>query len=257
MNKIFSQDSKKFIIYHTHFFKENKAPSFIFSHGLMSSMASSKAISLEKYCIEKRYNYIKYDNFGSGDSSGAFTEQTITTWLNGLEMVIDQVASGPVILIGSSKGAWLSLLAATTRPELVKGLICIATATDFTEELIWKNLNDKQKLDLTNNGVTNVSGTNPSCNYQYPITKQLIEDGRKYLMLNKAEIPIHCPVHFIHGMQDIDVPYEISMLTAKKIKSQQIAIKLVKDGDHKLSRSNDIQLIASSLEEILVSNEKL
>lgn len=256
MEKIFAKypdkpDDSKFIAYDTLKSKKNKAPYIIFSHGLMSDRGSSKALAIESYCSAMDLNYIRYDNFGSGDSSGKFQDQNISSWLEGLMMVIDQLATGEVILVGSSKGGWLTLLAARNHPKKIKGIVNVASATDFTEEVIWNELSEAQKREMLKDGYTKVTGKGDGCNNFYPISYQLIEDGRKHLILNKEHLKIDCPVHLVHGMKDVDVPHTYSMRTAEKIKGDQVVIKLIKDGDHRLARPQDIQIIANSIEEIM------
>lgn len=244
-------DDNKFIAYDTLKSSKNKEPYIIFSHGLMSNRYSSKALAIESFCTNNDLNYIRFDNFGSGDSSGNFQEQNISSWLEGLMMIVDQLTSGKVILVGSSKGAWLTLLAAQNHPKKIQGIVNIASATDFTEEVIWNQLSEQQQQEMLQKGSTNVTGKNQECNYVYPISRQLIEDGRKHLLLNKPYIDINCPIHFIHGMKDCDVPYSYSTRTADKIKGSNVVTKLVKDGDHKLSRPQDIEIISNSIKEIL------
>lgn len=254
MKKIHTPNGEKFIAYDSLFFSKNKGPSIIFCHGLMSDMNSSKAIALQEYCRQQEYNYIRFDNFGSGNSSGRFDEQTITSWVHGVTMIIDQLAPNGTILIGSSKGGWISLIAAMQRPKSIKAVITIAAATDFTEEIIWKNLTQKQRDQLATVGITNVTGKGSGCEHTYPINIDLINDGKQYLMFNESTVNINCPVHLIHGMKDVDVPYSFSIKTAERLASNQVVIKLIKDGDHKLARTSDIKIIANSIEEVRAYN---
>ena len=261
MKKIFAKNSSQriennlddddFIVYHNVKSTKNKAPYIIFSHGLMSDKNSSKALAIEEYCVEKDLNYIRYDNFGSGESSGDFPDQNMSSWLAGLKMVIDQLTTGEVILVGSSKGGWLTLLAALNYPDRIKAIVVISAAVDFTEEAIWEKLPPNQQQEMREKGVTEMAGEGDGCDYVVPISYQLIQDGRKHLLLRKDEIAIDCPVHLIHGMQDIDVPHSYSMRAAEKIRSSHVITKLVKDGDHRLSRPEDIRIITNSIEEVM------
>lgn len=253
MPKLYFPDKKKFISYNKHKFKENKAPYIIFHHGLMSSMQSSKAIAIEQYCINKKINYIKFDNLGHGESYGDFTEQTISSWLEGLNLVIDKLVEKEFLLIGSSMGAWISLLAAKQKYDIMKGLVLLSAAPDFTENLIWQKMSEQQQQELFEKNIINFQGADKDCNYVYPISKSLIEDGRKYLLLNKNNININCPIHLIHGMNDIDVPHQISMQLAEKISHDKITIKLIKDANHSLSRNYDLNIVFNSIEEIISS----
>jgi pimeloyl-ACP methyl ester carboxylesterase len=243
-------NNEQIIAYHNHFVAKKEAPYLIFHHGLMSNMNGDKALFVENYCKQRGYNFIRYDNYGHGASSGKFIAQTISSWLEGLLQVIEQLTTGPVILVGSSLGAWISVLAATIAPKRIVGIITISAAFDFTEELIWNGIELEQKEKLEKEGVCEVGGTNPNCARKYPISLKLIEDARQHLLLNRNNIDITCPVHLIHGMQDIDVPYTISTRGAEKIKSNNVVIKLIKDGNHSLSRPSDLQLLCNSIEEI-------
>ena len=243
-------NNEQIIAYHNHFVTKKEAPYLIFHHGLMSNMNGDKALFVENYCKQRGYNFIRYDNYGHGASSGKFIDQTISSWLEGLLFVIEQLTAGPVILVGSSLGAWISVLAATIAPKRIVGIITISAAFDFTEELIWNGIELEQKEKLEKEGVCEVGGANPNCSRKYPISLKLIEDARQHLLLNRNNIDITCPVHLIHGMQDIDVPYTISIRGAGKIKSNNVVIKLIKDGTHSLSRPSDLQLLCNSIEEI-------
>lgn len=249
---ILHSNNKKAIAYHNHFVVKKKAPCLIFHHGLMSSMNGDKALFVENYCKKKGYNFIRYDNYGHGASSGKFIDQTVSCWVEGLLVVIRQLTAGPVILVGSSLGGWISVLAAMIVPERIAGIITISAAFDFTEELIWNGIDSEQKSRLQKDGICEIGGTNQDCSRKYPISLKLIEDARQHLLLNRNNIDIKCPIHLIHGMKDIDVPYSISMRGAEKIKSDNVVIKLIKDGSHSLSRASDLQLLCNSIEEICI-----
>ena len=249
MNKLYDNTGNNFIAYNKHISDKKEVPTIIFLHGLMSNMNGEKALALEKYAIDKGYEFIRFDNFGHGSSSGKFTDQTISSWLEGLVLVIEKLASDKIIIIGSSMGAWIGLLGAIKFPEKIAGLVCIAAAADFTEELIWQALTEAEKAEFIQNGSYTIKGKNQGCHTPYPISLKLITDGRKNLLLaDNNDIPINCPVHFIHGMQDFDVPYDISLRIAEKLTSHDVIIKLIKDADHKLSRPEDLQIIFESLE---------
>lgn len=254
MKQLYTNNNEKFITYNHYISKAKNKYCIIFLHGLMSDMEGKKAIALEKYCIQKDYSYIRFDNFGCGNASGIFHQETISTWTDGLNLVIDKLATDNILLIGSSMGAWVSLIGAIEHHMTVKGLICLAPAPDFTENLIWNKLTKEQQMTMQKEGILHISGENPNCSNAYPISYDLILDGRKNMILNHNAIKINIPVHLIHGMQDIDVPYHISMSIAKKITSNNVTIKLIKDADHRLSRAHDINIITNSIEEILYNN---
>ncbi len=252
MNILRSKDGKNSIAYNKLIIDKSQAPCFIFSHGYMSDMNGTKALYIEEYCKKKSYNYIRFDNFGCGNSSGDFIQQTISAWTKGLIMVVNALCNGPVFLIGSSLGAWISFLATLALPKKILGIISISAGFDFTEELIWQTLTQEDKEILERNEIYYACGTNPECVTKYPIKMSLIEDGRKNLILNN-KIDISCPVHLIHGMQDKDVPYTISTRAAEKLVSSNVVLKLIKDGAHNLSRPSDLEIIYHSIDEMVCS----
>lgn len=250
MNILYTENKDKFIAYHKLKPSKRKAHSIVFHHGLMSDMNGSKALYIEEYCKHQGYGFIRFDNFGHGKSSGEFSEQTISDWLEGLNLVVDQLTDGPVILVGSSMGAWITMLKTVQTSEKIAGLVCISAAPDFTEELMWDQMTKAEQKQLMDSGYANITGSAPDCNYTYPISYKLIKDGRNHLLLTKEKINITCPAHFIHGMQDIDVPYSISERAVSKITSNNAVLKLVKSANHSLSRPEDLKVICNSLEEL-------
>lgn len=249
MYKLYHTEKNKFITYNKYKSAKKNLPLVIFLHGLMSDMSGLKASFFENYCKKHHYNYIKFDNFGHGKSSGEFLDQTINCWLMGLQLVLDQIAEQPAIIIGSSMGAWIAMLATLKFPNKVKSLICIAPAIDFTEELIWQKLSEIEKKQMEEQGWLEITGKN--CYDKYPIAYQLILEARNHLLLNLNNINLNIPIHLIHGMQDLDVPYTISTRLAEKITSDRLVIKLIKNGDHRLAREEDLAIISNSLNELI------
>ncbi|MCC8483437.1 MAG: alpha/beta hydrolase [Rickettsia endosymbiont of Labidopullus appendiculatus] len=248
MEKIYNTENKKFITYNHYKSSKKNMPSVMFLHGLMSHMNGTKAIFLENYCKKQDYNFITFDNFGHGRSSGDFLDETIGSWLMGVELVLNKLIIQPTIIIGSSMGAWLAMLATIKFPSKICGLIALAPAIDFTEN-IWENLTESQKKQMQQQKWLDVDGRN--CNNTYPISYQLILEAKNHLLLNSNSINLKKPVHLIHGMLDVDVPYNISSKLVEKITSDIVVIKLIKDGHHNLSRESDLAIIANSLEEII------
>ncbi|PPR10828.1 MAG: hypothetical protein CFH41_01404 [Alphaproteobacteria bacterium MarineAlpha11_Bin1] len=227
---------------------DGKAPRIVFLGGLMSDMQGTKAINLENYCRAAGCGFTRLDYSGHGESSGEFRDGTISDWLADVLAVIDQCTDGPLVLVGSSMGGWIMLLTALARPDRVVGLIGIAAAPDFTRDLMWGKFNEEVKNTLIRDGVyyaPSESGDEP-----YIITMKLIEDGRDHLLLDKS-IPLNCSVRLLHGMRDESVPWMTSARLAEKISSEDVKIFLVKDGDHRLSRDQDIVYLTSILEELL------
>jgi len=251
MDILYTNSKEKFLAYNKYKTRKRKAPFIIFHHGLMSDMNGSKAMWLEDHCKRNNYNFIRFDNFGHGKSSGKFSNQTISSWQEGLNLVIDKLAKQPVLLIGSSMGAWITLLTSIKRPNDIIGMVGISSAPDFSEELIWNKLTNIQKEKMKTDGICDVGGSDPNCKHIYPISFNLIEDGRKYLLLNKDKIDIKCPVHLLHGKQDIDVPSSLSEKIFDKVTHNNVSLKLIKDGNHSLSREKDLQMICNSIDEII------
>ncbi|HJD60481.1 MAG TPA: alpha/beta hydrolase [Rickettsia endosymbiont of Omalisus fontisbellaquei] len=248
MHKLYNRTQDKFIVYNYYRIINTNIPSVIFLHGLMSSMQSTKAIYLIDYCKKNNYNFIVFDNFGCGDASGRFEDQTISDWLEGVSLILNELIDTGAILVGSSMGGWLALLAALKFPNKTKGLVCLAPASDFTQD-IWQNISLSDQNKMQKEGVLEVAGKN--CEHKYPISYKLIEDAKKHLLLTKNKIDINIPVHLIHGMLDEDVPYNVSTKLLEKITSKQIVMKLIKDGHHNLSREEDLKIISNSLEEVI------
>lgn len=233
------------IAYHL---SEGKNPCVIFMGGFKSDMTGSKALALEAYCQTHGQRFVRFDYTGHGQSSGAFIDGTIGEWAQDALAVADALGGDEFILIGSSMGAWISLLTALACPDKVKAFIGIASAPDFTEKLIWEQLDEAQKKGLTESGVFYA----PSCYGEdpYPITQKLIEDGRKHLLMD-APISLTCPVRLLHGDKDADVPWQHSVKLMELLASSDVQLRLVKDGDHRLSSPDHLQLLCNTLEEFL------
>lgn len=253
MYKIYNNSKDKFIAYNRHKSNKKDSPNVIFIHGLMSNMQGAKANYLEQYCKKRDYNFIKFDNFGHGQSSSKFTDETIGSWFLGLELVIQKLVqnNNPIVLVGSSMGAWLALLSGIKFSQKLQGIVCISAAPDFTELSIWQKLPPIKQRELQTMGYIEVSGSN--CDEKYPISYNLIKEARHHILLDKPELNITCPVHLIHGMLDRDVSHVLSQQLLEKILSKNVILKMIKDGDHGLSRSTDITIITNSIEEVLLS----
>lgn len=251
MYKLYTTSENQIIAYKYYKSKKKTDITTIFLHGLMSDMESSKAIYFYNYCVAKDISFLAFDNFGQGKSSGEFTEQTARSWLQGIDIVLNHIVAGDVVLIGSSAGAWTALLGAMSY-ERVKGLICIAPAPDFTE-MIRDSLSQEELKTLQQDGLIEI---NNDGNYPpTPISYKLIEESKKHLLLGLDKIDISCPVHLIHGLQDKIVPHEVSLKLFEKITSGQTVLKLIKDGNHSLSAPPYMQIICNSLEEVLDSGQ--
>ena len=220
-----------------------KCPTLIFLPGYMSDMTGSKATALECWAIQQNRAIVRFDYAGCGASDGTFTDYTLEDWLADVLLIIDLVVRGPVILAGSSMGGWLMLLAAMARPSDVVGLVGIAAAPDFTH---W-GFDDTAKMQLHRDG-KHVE-TTPYSDDPYITTLKFWQSGERHLLLD-APIPITCPVRLIHGQDDADVPWNIALRTAAALRSSDVQTILIKQGDHRLSRPHDIDLLCDTVAQL-------
>jgi pimeloyl-ACP methyl ester carboxylesterase len=194
---------------------------------------------------------VRFDYFGHGISSGDIALGTIGRWAEDAIAVIDTLTEGPQIIVGSSMGGWLMLLAALARSERIYALVGIAAAPDFTEDLVWPRLTPEQQEECRRTGsVTVPSKYDPS---GYTHTLGLFEDGRRHLVL-RTEIPLLCPVRLVHGMLDDAVPWQTSLRLAEGLASRDVVVTLIKEGDHRLSSEADLARLAATLDELLAAD---
>jgi pimeloyl-ACP methyl ester carboxylesterase len=182
---------------------------------------------------------LRLDYSGHGASGGRFEDGTIGLWTEDARQVIDGLTEGPLLLVGSSMGGWIGLNLALMLPERIAGFIGIAAAPDFTETLIWEPMPEAARGALLAQGIIH----SPSdYGEPLPITRGLIEDGRRHLRL-RAPIPLRCPVRLLQGQKDADVPWRTALTLADRVESEDVAVILIKDGDHRLSRDSDLALL--------------
>lgn len=222
-------------------------PGVVFLGGFMSDMTGTKATALEAHCRTRGRAFLRFDYRGHGASEGRFVDGTIGGWAADAVSVIDRLTTGPQILVGSSMGGWLMLLATLARPDRVAGLVGIAAAPDFTEDLMWEQFPEPVRRVLLRERIWH----EPSeyGDIPYPITLDLIEEGREHLLLRRP-LPIACPVRLIHGMRDRDVPWAVSQRLLEHVAAEDVALTLVKDGDHRLSRPEDIARMIAAVDEL-------
>jgi pimeloyl-ACP methyl ester carboxylesterase len=213
-------------------------------------MTGVKALFLEDYCRRWGCAYVRFDYFGHGASSGDFALGTIGRWREDAIAVIDSLTTGPQLLVGSSMSGWIMLLAALARPERVRGLVGVAAAPDFTEALLWPRLTPAQREALMADG--RVVVPSPYDPAGYPYTRALIEDGRRHLLLG-GPIPLEMPVRLLHGLADESVPWRLSLRLAECLTGRDVAVTLVKGGDHRLSTPADLALLAGTLDALAAS----
>jgi pimeloyl-ACP methyl ester carboxylesterase len=233
------------LAYHRH---AGIAPGIVFLAGLRSDMTGNKALWLDEYCRRRGRAYVRFDYFGHGASSGRFADGTVGRWVEDAVAVIDALTEGPQILVGSSIGGWLMLLAALARPARVGALVGIAAAPDATEDLLWPRLDAAQRRELLATGsVTLPSEYDPS---GYTHSRALIEEGRRHLVM-RGPIALDCPVRLLHGMRDASVPWQTSLHLAERLAGRDVSLTLVKDGDHRLSTPPDLTRLGLVLDELV------
>ena len=213
-----------------------KGPTLIFLPGYMSDMQGSKAVALEAWAIKHNRAMIRFDYSGCGESDAAFEDGALTLWRDDILLIIGLLVRGPLVLVGSSMGGWLMLLAALALGDQVKGLVGIAAAPDFTD---W-GFSAQEKGQIAKYGrIERASEYGPE---PMVTTRAFWESGQANRLLT-GEIAIDCPLRLIHGQRDADVPWQISLDTAANVRSADVQTLLIKDGDHRLSRDQDIALI--------------
>ena len=210
-------------------------------------MTGIKATTLNAHCREQGQQFTRFDYQGHGASSGQFEDGTIGLWRDDMLAVFDEVTDGPQIVVGSSMGGWMALLLTFLRAERVAGLVLIAPAPDFTTELMWKSLPEEARRQIERDGIwlrPSIYGDGP-----YPITRNLIKESHNHLVLSRP-VPFTGPVRILLGLQDETIPIDHIICTAETIKSDDIVITLIKDGDHRLSRPADLDKIRAAVDEL-------
>ncbi len=226
---------------------EGKAPGVIFLPGFRSDMQGGKALALEAHCRGVGRAFLRFDYSGHGRSDGRFTDGTVGAWRADVLDVIDRLSAGPQVLVGSSMGGWLMLLAALARPQRIAGLVGIAAAADFATRLMAQRLPPAAKETLAREGIVHLpSAYSPE---PTPVTKRLVEEARTHEVLN-APIPLACPVRLIHGTADPDVPWQLSLEVMQKLEAKDVELHLIKDGDHRLSSDHDLARLCRVTEEV-------
>jgi pimeloyl-ACP methyl ester carboxylesterase len=229
------------------------APGLFWLSGFKSDMKGTKALALDAWAAEHGRACVRFDYSGHGESGGDFAEGTIGRWLEESAAVFERFCTGPQVVIGSSMGGWMALLLAR---ELAKrqggaslaGLVLIAPAPDFTEELMWKRLPPDIRDQIESKGVW-LRPSQYGDGSPYPITRNLIEEGRNHLLLG-ATIDIGCPVHILQGAQDPDVPWRHAFALVHRLPAEDVVLTMIQDGDHRLSRPQDIARIVAAVAEM-------
>ncbi|MDW7710564.1 MAG: alpha/beta hydrolase [Deferrisomatales bacterium] len=222
-------------------------PTVVFLGGFTSDMTGTKALALGEHCRRRGRAYVRFDYFGHGASEGRFRDATLGRWLEDALAVMDEVARGPVVLVGSSMGGWLMVRAALARPERVRGLVGVAAAPDFTEELIEPALDANARRSLAEGGVVwlpNPYGTEPT-----PVTASFLGEARRHRVLG-GPIGLWCPVRLLHGLADREVPWQLSLRLAEALEGGDVTLTLVKGGGHRLSEPGDLARLFVAVDDV-------
>ena len=216
----------------------------LFCGGFLSAMSGTKATFLQDLCAGNGLGFLRFDYSGHGLSDGRFEDGTIGLWLTETLEVLDRLTDGPVVLVGSSMGAWIATHAAQQRRGRVGGLVLLAPAIDFTEDIVWARLDGKHRAQLGREGRL----TFPSAYGDQPdvITQALIEEGRKHLLLDKP-VSVGVPVRVLHGMRDGDIPWRQSLRLMERLTDTDARLTLIKDAEHRLQRPQDLAMLAEAV----------
>ena len=233
--------------------QDGSSPGLFFLSGYKSDMKGTKADALAQWAERHGRGCVRFDYSGHGESEGRFTDGTIGRWLDDSLGVFDACCRGPQIVVGSSMGGWLALLMVkalrargANGPATVAGLVLLAPAVDFTEELMWKRFTPEIKRELAENGVWQRPSQYAA--EPYLVTRQLIEEGRNHLLLGRM-IETGCPVRILQGIEDPDVPWKHAVELTSRLACDDVVLTLVKDGDHRLSRPEDIERLIAAVAE--------
>jgi pimeloyl-ACP methyl ester carboxylesterase len=233
--------------------REGRMPGLFWLGGFNSDMKGTKALALDAWAAEHGRAGVRFDYSGHGESEGKFVDGTIGRWLEDSVAVFEKFCRGPQVVIGSSMGGWMALLLAREiakrpRSASLAGLVLIAPAPDFTEELMWKGFSPEIRREIETKGAW-LRPSQYGDGMPYPITRALIEEGRNHLLLGSS-IEVGCPVRILQGGQDPDVPWRHAFTLAQRLPADDVVLTMIQDGDHRLSRPQDIARIIAAVAEI-------
>ncbi len=220
------------------------SPTILFLPGYASDMTGTKALAIEAWAKARGQAFLRFDYAGCGESPGVFEEQTLAGWVDDALAMVDLCVDGPVVLVGSSMGGWIALLAARARPERIVGLVGIAPAPDFTD---W-GFSQAEKMAMLTEG--RIERPSPYADTPTVFTRAFWSSGEANRLMH-GDVPINVPVRLVQGQRDADVPWERAVHLASRLRSADVQTVLVKDGDHRLSRDGDIALILRAIEDVL------
>lgn len=227
--------------------RDGAGPCVVWLGGFLSEMTATKATALDRWAAGAGRAMLRFDYSGHGASGGRFEDATVGQWLEDSVAAIERFAGDAPVLVGSSMGGWMALLAARAMARPPAGLVLIAPAVDFTEELMWALFSEDVRAAILSEGVwRKPSAYSPE---PTPITRRLIEEGRAHLMLG-GPIRTRCPVHILQGMEDPDVPWSHALRLVERLAEDDVVVTLIKDGDHRLSRPEDLERIVEAVDGI-------
>jgi len=218
-------------------------PTVVWIGGFRSDMEGTKALALEAAARERGWNYVRYDHFAHGQSSGDWKQATIGRWREDAIALIDSL-EGPVIPVGSSMGGWVALLATLARPDRIKGLILVNPAQDFTEKLMWPGLADHERQAILREGETVITEEGLG---SYVLTRRMFEEARDWLLLDGI-IDIKAPIHVLQGRADDVVPWRHQVELIERLSGGDVRLDLIEGGDHRLSTPRDLERLVEAVE---------
>ncbi len=217
-------------------------PTLVFLPGLRSDMLGDKATALSVHAEARNRAFLRLDYAGHGESGGRFVDGTVGSWRDDARAVIEALAPGPLVLVGSSMGGWIGLMLALALGERVRGFVGVAAAPDFTRTME-AGLDVGQRATLAQDGVVMLPGSPDPI----PLTRRALDDGRGCCVMGRP-IPLACPVRLLHGLRDTVVAWQLAMAIADGVEGEDCQVLLVKDGDHRLSRPQDLRLLIAAVE---------
>lgn len=224
---------------------DGDGPTVIWVGGFRSDMTGTKAQALAEAAARRGWDFLRYDHFAHGASSGDWRQATIGRWREDLVAVIDELVKGPAVLVGSSMGGWVSLLAALARPERMRALMLVAPAPDFTHRLMWPGLSDETRQAILRDGEALVPDHDDLP--PYPLTRGFFDEARQWALLD-APIRLPAPVHILQGMEDEAVPWRHALELVDRLEAPEVTMTLIKGGDHRLSGPRDLARLLAAVE---------
>lgn len=225
-----------------------QGPGVVFLGGFKSDMQGTKAVYLQDWAERNGRAFLRFDYSGHGQSSEDFLDGAIGDWFEDAQAAVTGLTEGPQVLVGSSMGGWIALLLARAVPDRVAGLVGIAAAPDFTEDSMWQGFTEAQRAEMASTG--QVALPSEYSDAPYVITRRLIEDGRRHLVL-RSPLALPFPVRLLQGTADVDVPQEVALRLLAHASGDDIRLSLVKGADHRFSTPDCLAMITQAIDDVL------